>query len=378
MKNKYMAMLLGSCLISLSAKAVEYEYNANGILSKLTYDSGGYVLYDYDVATGKIQTETYYYNDGTKGYKTDYNYNSDNSYNAIKTSYYSGGSKVGQIARVDGKYYNEKGELETEWDPYGSYTRDYYYTHNADGSIATRRDSMSAEEWTYTYNTDGTLAYETSENKKKVYTYNGNGILQMTEFYDNKILFGRDNYDSNGIYISAEDHEDRATDANGNITHDYISFIGDPYGGGIGLGDIYYTYYANNQKESEEINLYTVDGAENGYEYREWNKNGQLTYEAVDIYENGEYAGWTVKDIEYDENGNLIKETFNQYDDAGDKISETISKYDSLGYRTVYQDGKKIGMFDKNGNPYQRRIYTVEEATRLSKPTGNTFRLRYK
>ena len=63
---------------------------------------------------------------------------------------------------------------------------------------------------------------------------------------------------------------------------------------------------------------------------------------------------------------------------------------DCYDFLDSYEEGDKIKMGGKTyaslsdlfaGNaftPEKKRIYTIEEATRLSKPTGNTFKIRYK
>ena len=60
-------------------------------------------------------------------------------------------------------------------------------------------------------------------------------------------------------------------------------------------------------------------------------------------------------------------------------------KYASYAANVIYgsvvnKDGS-VTLFDENGNVSgyrNKRIYTIEEASKISKPTGNTFKLRYK
>lgn len=75
--------------------------------------------------------------------------------------------------------------------------------------------------------------------------------------------------------------------------------------------------------------------------------------------------------IVYDTDGN-IKEVFKSYDDFSEgKVFAKYTKNNDGSYTLRNADGKLIGFKGK-------RIYTVEEATLLAKPNGNTFKLRYR
>ena len=76
---------------------------------------------------------------------------------------------------------------------------------------------------------------------------------------------------------------------------------------------------------------------------------------------------WSANGSEtYDANGNVLA----KYSKSGDLLAQYV--YEDDGSITIY-DGKGniIGFKDK-------RIYTVEEATKVVKPQGNTFTLRYR
>ena len=63
-----------------------------------------------------------------------------------------------------------------------------------------------------------------------------------------------------------------------------------------------------------------------------------------------------------------------------EQIAQMLQTYQMDSGRYVF-DGKKYKSLSDyyNGKEYDmKRIYTVEEAAKLSKPTGNTFKLRYK
>ena len=417
MKSKYMMLFLGTCFMSLSVKAVEYEYNTAGTLSKLTYDSGGYTVYEYDTSTGKVSTETYYKEDGTKYTQTSYTYYQGgdmrkdvNVYNNGFTSYWNG------------YYYDSNGNLETEQSRYVTpYSQtealiDYAYTYNSDGTVATKTNTNTGDIWAYSYNDNKTLASETaigntddeilSEYNKKVYTYNENGKLEAVEFYNNKMLMTKEYYDSNGILLSIATLTDG--ESNGSTWAHSDMDITDPYDRNgyyaSVIADI--GYYDNERKSYESYTFKDSDGEDLSVTSQEWNENGRLIYDADTLYgddgydkatyweydENGhliseDFEHWDgngeefiegySKSFVYDAKGTLLRETVNQYGNNWDNVSETTSTYDLFGYKTVYQDGKKVGMFDKDGNPYQRRIYTIDEANQVAGPV-NRVSIRYK
>ncbi len=416
MKHKtFVLILITASVLAINTKAIEYEYDSDGNITKLTYDSGGYTIYNYDTSTGKVHTETYYKSDDTQYMQTSYTYYQDGSARKDINVYDNSFTRY-----WEGYYYDSNGNLETEQsERVSTYGRssgliDYIYTYNNDSSVATKTNTNTGDIWKYTYNDDKTLASETaigntddeilSEFNKKVYTYNQNGTLQTVEFYNNKQLLTKENYDSNGILVSIATTVDG--ESNANSAYSYME-ISDPYNKNqyFASVDAYQGYYNDGQKAYETYQFHNIDGDPISYTGQEWDNNGRLIYSGSALYGDNGYDKATY--LEYDENGNLIEEDFEYWDGNGEEYingytkyfeydlnnklaretiqlfdanglkSETISKYDSLGYKTVYQDGKKVGIFDPNGNPYQRRIYTIDEANRVAGKT-NTFSIRYR
>ena len=93
----------------------------------------------------------------------------------------------------------------------------------------------------------------------------------------------------------------------------------------------------------------------------------------------------------YDNNGRLVKTIYYEGEDNilnQMPTSETLYAYDYDRYGNVtaeYQNGILMNSYiyhpdylKKQWEKNHKRIYTVEEAERVSKPTGNTFKLRYK
>ena len=65
-----------------------------------------------------------------------------------------------------------------------------------------------------------------------------------------------------------------------------------------------------------------------------------------------------------------------KFSTVAENIYNTIQKTKN-GITYIYTtDGHLLGQYGQKNPP--KRIYTIEEAARLSKPTGNTFKIRYK
>ena len=72
----------------------------------------------------------------------------------------------------------------------------------------------------------------------------------------------------------------------------------------------------------------------------------------------------------YDEKGNVVGKYASAMNLNKGVATETY-KYDSAGHL--------VSIFDGNGQrTWGKKIYTVEEANKVAKPTGNTFRIRYR
>ncbi|HCU59157.1 MAG TPA: hypothetical protein DIC64_04160 [Alphaproteobacteria bacterium] len=70
-----------------------------------------------------------------------------------------------------------------------------------------------------------------------------------------------------------------------------------------------------------------------------------------------------------------ISQCKDNFGDYRDKVQEANKKTIN-GVTYVYD--KNGNLVVKDGKRFEKRIYTVEEAAAVSKPTGNTFKLRYK
>ena len=278
---------------------------------------------------------------------------------------------------------------------------------SVNGDIIT--ETYSASDHVYIiekqYNENGdvvaeTLSRKTSNNRLIDYT-------EATATYDNRhniLTNQRSSIDGSGSSYTY------SYDASNNI---------------IAFGTIYY-------KANHEI-WYSLDRSygfdeqnrEISYEEKQYDKNHNLTFVEKTTTEydtNGNIIGgdqWYYDgkgnptyfgdansdyyyEYTYDENGNA---TGGQKTDDDGNILETY-RFDEMGYRLICatddencsQPSAKYGAFgeliesyqyDSNGkkttyDKYGRkinigkRIYTVEEAEKVSKKTGNTFRLRYK
>lgn len=161
-----------------------------------------------------------------------------------------------------------------------------------------------------------------------------NGVL-ISEFYykPNSALWGPGTaYDHVDEYTNGQPKQTivYSTNANGNIDHYYRYYPDGSYTGGH--DDFYWTYDA----QGNPISGYRGGKPSEVYTFS-YDANGKLTA----IYENGRLLGSVTHGYNYSE----------------DEIQ-------ALGITFPAKKGK--------------RIYTVEEAEKLSKPTGNKFMLRYK
>ena len=339
---------------TFNVNASEYYYDSEGRVIKIisgsstteyTYDSQGNTTseinsynnaingkteYVYDSNGNKI-SQTYYapYNGSlTPVYKSEYTYDDHN--NPTSQSFYEGVSAIAQ---------NTPSTTTTS------------YTYDSNGNMISKQGGSGYwNNYEYTYDSNGNqtsaIGYHDSEQSVKhewTYDENGRQTSSITYYYDN--------------YIQSEGWVEKQTfeyDQNGNLINrkDYISYNGVP--SDTPSGQTTYAYDQNGNKILED----------NGFSKYEWG---------------------------YDEHGNQIWADFYNSPTAvnsGTPSSHTEYSYDYDKYgniTAVYRNGVLQGSkhydsayLNKQWLGKRKLIYTVEEATKLSKPTGNTFKLRYK
>ena len=388
---------------------VSYEYN--------TYD-------DTDGVTliGKV-TGRVYENDTSVKNTFTYSY-TENGVETSTTQEFK--DSYGKTTGFNSQNYNAQGntthyesvEYEDGKPSYTSHVWDYTYAADGktltgqskintstNGTVTSRietytEDGKNKTGYTYgvTYEDDSgytqTTEYEADGSTIKKYAYESldvGGIFKESylanysyDEYDQRI-YDETYYDEDGHIIANAEYRN-TYDAEGNLIGD--SYIKTDLNG----TELYRNgYYEDDSIENGAYYLY--EEYENGMlSYRESyiNENGESTYDTYEYFENGmiterDFNYWDENDrhdvyqyYTYDENGNLIEESEEVWgnDENGDWVMRSskgkMYEHHDDGSVTVYdQDGKFIGFKNK-------RIYTIEEATKLSKPTGNKFTLRYK
>lgn len=145
--------------------------------------------------------------------------------------------------------------------------------------------------------------------------------------------------------------------------------------------------------------VYNADETVKSTESRSYDDAGTRVGGVITQYENGKVV--SLRNEEYQGSKNLVgySQTSYEYDDQGRILSEnTITKgrndsgalvqtgsnektyeYNPSGSYQVYENGKLLGRYSKNGSEIvSKKIYTIQEAEALSKENGNKVRLRYR
>ena len=95
--------------------------------------------------------------------------------------------------------------------------------------------------------------------------------------------------------------------------------------------------------------------------------------------------GYSLTSYGYDEQGRILSENTvtRERNESGTLVqtasNEKTYEYNANGSYQVYENGEFVGRYNKSGSEIvSKKVYTVEEASKLSKETGNKIRLRYK
>ena len=286
------------------------------------------------------------------------------------------------------------------------------YTYNEDGSTTVKQ---------YNYNRPNpasTVSYDAKG--EYVYRINYKDGGQSTEVQN---IYSRDVFDTDndGKYDEVIAYKCSTTDCSTKTVESRFIYTPDPSNPNV--RNVEYQYTCSSTNGSVSCSGSRQNGSEI-YINGEWKQN--KTY----MLTCGRTCTSWYKETEYDENGNQIYDGskppviyYNQYDELGhltsiktktcgssetyDECKAHLSEPDSAFWNgatinnyinvcdsvcaknsrrnqleEVYNENDgSYTIFDKNGNVigYKgKRIYTVEEATKLSKEPGNTFKLRYK
>ena len=134
------------------------------------------------------------------------------------------------------------------------------------------------------------------------------------------------------------------------------------------LGQIVKRRYGTTQEYY--IYTYNEDGTE---ATRTYYNAGEMSYRNEYQYDqNGRQSGYK----KYDNNGAFTGKYTYQYDDYGNIVA--VYRGTTLQSSNHYTDNWLSRQAQEQWLKKRKLIYTVEEATKLSKDTGNKFMLRYK
>ena len=154
---------------------------------------------------------------------------------------------------------------------------------------------------------------------------------------------------------------------------------------GITLDYLKTTYNADESVKETESRSYDNAGTRVGGIITQY-QNGLVVSLKNETYQGSKnLLGYSQTSYAYDEQGRVLSEnTVTKEKDSSGNMVQTASnertyEYNESGSYQVYENGEFVGRYNKSGTLIEsKKIYTVEEASALSKQTGNKVRLRYK
>ena len=179
------------------------------------------------------------------------------------------------------------------------------------------------------------------------------------------------------------------TDLKSLVIPDSVTYLGDTFAGGIeglesiviGSGVSNFTYYAfsyggeNPLNTSSNTTIYCPENLHEACVQRPpYNPSQFQTYTKNDngIYETQDGKFYLSPELMVsDTNGKNACKSLSECE----KILSALNNHQPILVNRKFYNSLSDWL---NGNYVKKRIYTVEEATKLSKPTGNKFRIRYK
>ncbi len=275
------------------------------------------------------------------------------------------GTSLSTVANADTYTYDENGRLIKE----ESASKVYTYTYNDQNLLVSSHLELLGSNPMYAYR-DYVYEYDEFNNLIKTTTIQDNGISYST--------ISSYTYDEDGNKLNKKD-------SSGNIIETYTY---DNQGHMIGThtSTTDYTY----DTDGNLIRYDMDDGSTSTTTYT-YDEHGNLLTENW-IYNDGQDVATHTYENIYDEHGNLIKQ-INTYDSTINGQGTTVKEYDYDEYGNkiaYYINGRQMDTYsytDPNWKANKahrdwlarrKLIYTVAEAEKLSKPTGNKFRIRYK
>ena len=300
-------------------------------------------------------------------------------------------------AEIYNYYYDENGRLVREENIDDSGVKwENVYTYDDDGKLSyitwlnngevdgkeVYTYDESGRQSTYTTYMSGEDVANNTPSEKSVYTYDENGV--RTElFYDiagwsseepwNKIITS---YDSNGNMISETMYNGDEAIASGVFNWTGV-YTYDENGAQTSM-KWYYSTEAKENDRPDYMQIYINDDHGSMISWEEY-----VGYESIENGIPSHSPNWPYR-YEYDEYGNIIAM---YYHNGGEYVLGFTSYWANPNWKANSQNSSNNGNGESdttqtsNASNMARRgklIYTVEEATRVSKKTGNTFKIRYK
>lgn len=270
------------------------------------------------------------------------------------------------------EYYDEQGRLIKRVLPNGGYD-EYAYNENGEKTAETRYSCRNGScsvsqsyQFQYVYDEQGRQKYEDKYwcqgdecriSSRGETIYDENGIKRAVEYsdcaYDPYRLYERMTFDEQGNAVSYV-YDDPEVDWK----------MTDSWGDYDEYGNPRERSYSE-RSDMDGDGIYEMDEAEYTrmeYEYENGHIKTKKTYRCTDETCSSYYDSGIIEEYEYDEYGNLISR----------KIGSRVDTYSWAN--PAWKEPAEPASQRAN----RKRIYTVEKAERVSKPTGNTFRLRYK
>ncbi|MBR2300198.1 MAG: hypothetical protein IJ870_06490 [Alphaproteobacteria bacterium] len=341
---------------SSSTATINYTYDSNNNLVSATGGDGSRSVYTT----------------GLGGY---YSYGTDSQGNRTITANYGGGT-----VRV--YTYNDDGILIKE--DYDS-NRNGQYKNGERETINYDDNGAFVSSSSYRYDTDHGLDDTATYNV----TYNDEGGY-VSKF--------RNDSDYDGSWYTVEDTFTRDTnyvfdDGTTGVKETHMTLSTSPQESYKPLTETSYYYNDDGKKVmdyTQTTNLYDnhvfnvslnlYDENENYIGTGHMGEDGRIADKKISTS-----TGYLEEIYTRDENGNITSVLENTYDKKNNLLSSRTKTYHEDGSYDVESSDGSVTRYDKNGREIKeakphtpKRIYTVEEASAVSKPTGNTFRLRYK
>ena len=341
-----------------------YEYYSNGSnLKKITYGNGAYFEYTYDILdrvvgicyNGVEKVKFIYSSSGNVSLVEDLQNGTEYHYYYSNEGMLLNEKAVNNGATSYSRFYDydDEGKLIEQWNYYSdgidktSYTR---YFYNSDGAITRIEQNGNFE--SYSYDEFGRLisigvnSNQNTENElNKVYTYIDTDTVATSRIQGEVISYGGNETDISYSY-----------DLNGNISSVCINGK-----------SIHYEYDESNQlirEDNEPLNktyVYTYDSAGNitkRQTYAFTTSSTLTSPTSEDVYTYGDNS-W----------GDLLT-SYKGVNFTYDEIGNPLTYYNGTSYTFTWQNGRELAALESYGNLFEFKYN--QDGVRIEKSVGDT------